>query len=1394
MSLNLNIDKFGGRSVVPITCNGVQGTGFYIGNNHLLTAYHVVSDYEYDGSPIIAVINNQEIPCELIKFGETEMDAALLKSIEEIDESLISRIPLLNSDFEEGLDLQIIGYPQEIGNGVDFFGVSVCNHRKMSSARGFDVIVRRTDSFGFYSYSGFSGSPVLNEFGYAVGVVTDQLHKSLGYTSIQSISEQLEKYGIEINKNSDELDTRPFGLGTCIKAANKSVLRAKSRYKYDRHVEDDELENYLKYFCGLGVLDAQKKLFDGLKEWYDSLPNNYRAFCDKQVAFSAYLKTGYRTDEFYYALETIAKESDPEYPQSTLIKGNYISNLNRLIDELQVVQDIEDWAKTRWMFISADAGFGKTHHLCHIVSKLSKLVNIYLFFGTDFSESADPVRTIADILRWDSTDYLHYLNEEMKSKNRYATFIIDALNEGEGTYYWHDRLPQLQSTFEQYDHLKLIVSVRTMELDDSLRDALKSPMWHEFNLRGFSDLRKAIEKYFSVYGIYEPTEKYLQYNEFHRPSFLKIFCETYYRLLPQYRSDIDILMLYRCYFHKRNEEVSRYADEDPQKDVASKLIYSIGERSLQTYNCIDIPRSRAISIANKICRGRLWSNNLYHSAIKANLLMEYNTRYGEGRTMFEYDSMGDYVRATNIMILNKTDEERYAHLQRLVAKIIRLDIDPKERKQIRNTIRAFLSVWNPDESFWSKPEFNTSELKAILVDSLADRNLQSKSSSLKPHIVKALLIADDNLLNIERVFNQFHTYRDQLMPYLHEKLMSLNMLRRDEIWTIGVNKLLDNYRLSYILNSVVLESELDYKTYIWVLTWMMSTSHPNIRGRLMRIIRVLLSDHTNFCLTFIDLFHSVNDPYILYGLYGAIYGVLLINRDRNLSDSIAEKIFTYHYKDQVNVPSEVSVRSWTLKILEFAYYLNPKSPYWLASQPPYKPTSNLMEVPNIEEFKNPDYFGKGFGAYSLHHSLFEWDFNRYIIGTNSDSESRIFKRQGKKVLLKDIINAVAYRIKSVYGYSNTLSDYDKDVRREDRHYHSKERIGKKYQWIALGEVKAFLCDTCTVTRNWFTEEVALVPYPWYAGLSFHFDPTLKLYDNQLTLDNDFFEYLPHIDLFDSNNPDWINSNENLSDKHIIIKDKTGIDWVLLVGHQIYKQAEDGEKREAFVYYNSCLVADEEDNVRKFEDWAKVQNFYGRWMPEHTGEYEYLWNEYPWSDSCKQYNQDEIEVYRNNAPCKILLPYSAQLQEDHVSIEDDDFIKSTVYMPIRDFYEMFGLFNAERGVVRDNEGNVVAIHRDIPGDALDGLVIKRDYLNKFLSEKRLTLFYCNLAEKHVWLDSNLINIERYSSCGEYQQVGDIKVLQPITNEKDFPKPPSVPPSAIRGIDTILERLSIIKDNE
>ena len=195
-----------------------------------------------------------------------------------------------------------------------------------------------------------------------------------------------------------------------------------------------------------------------------------------------------------------------------------------------------------------------------------------------------------------------------------------------------------------------------------------------------------------------------------------------------------------------------------------------------------------------------------------------------------------------------------------------------------------------------------------------------------------------------------------------------------------------------------------------------------------------------------------------------------------------------------------------------------------------------------------------------------------------------------------------------------------------------------------------------------------------------------------------------------------------------------------------------------------------ENVDEFEKWAKNQCFYGRWMPEDTGQYEYFWNEFPWSDSYKSMEfEEEQDIYRHGSPCKVILPYATQLQEYYDGIEDEEEFEGMIYMPSADMFEYFELHTAERGVTRDSNGGVVALCRNIQGDMLDTLVMKRNMLNKYLEAKNMTLFYCMLAEKRLTQEPQQFFMQRLSCCMKYVNESDPVYIQPMTDERDFPQP-------------------------
>lgn len=98
------------------------------------------------------------------------------------------------------------------------------------------------------------------------------------------------------------------------------------------------------------------------------------------------------------------------------------------------------FSKRRLLYIIGDVGYGKMYYFCYIMNKLCKEVNIYLFFGIEFSIMEDLLRIIVIIRCWEDVDYMKVLNNEVVKKGKYVIFIIDVFNEGEGIFYWKEKL------------------------------------------------------------------------------------------------------------------------------------------------------------------------------------------------------------------------------------------------------------------------------------------------------------------------------------------------------------------------------------------------------------------------------------------------------------------------------------------------------------------------------------------------------------------------------------------------------------------------------------------------------------------------------------------------------------------------------------------------------------------------------------------------------------------------------------------------------------------------------------------------------------------------------------------------------------------------------------------
>lgn len=243
-----------------------------------------------------------------------------------------------------------------------------------------------------------------------------------------------------------------------------------------------------------------------------------------------------------------------------------------------------------------------------------------------------------------------------------------------------------------------------------------------------------------------------------------------------------------------------------------------------------------------------------------------------------------------------------------------------------------------------------------------------------------------------------HDYFDELpLAYfekIHNVLLEMKLTYRDSIWTNKVNELYLSYNPEvfdkYI--DLKLNTEEDKRKYLILLCWLSTSSHPSIRHSVIRQLVILFERYENSMELAITRYSKCNDPYVMQVITCAIYGCLLRGRRKGMANNIASIIRDNLYANG-NAPNDILIRQWSLLIFQYTDYLNNNNNFTnrikttFNSCNPYK----LIIDNDIED--NNKYFGESNGSWRMHETLYGFsDFKRYILGTNSRTESNIFVR------------------------------------------------------------------------------------------------------------------------------------------------------------------------------------------------------------------------------------------------------------------------------------------------------------------------------------------------------------------------------------------------------------------
>lgn len=1308
-------------SVVPVRCDNERGTAFFIAPDTLITARHIVAQNAVNGVPVI-ISTDKQVLCDVDYIAEegVNVDVVLLRCKDYQQEDYLK---LLAAEFNEDRQLTIVGYPKEFGNCSDIISMEV-QDRLGNRKEDYDTTVVRTDSLAFTSYKGFSGSPVLNEKGSVIGITVNQLGGSLGYASIKSIAARLEEHGTIVSKDWQSEDFSPCGRGSSQRQVEKAVGYAALRYNRNLHVGNSDFDEEVNMFALRQYrLDKEK----------DVKKIEYKAIISFGKELVKYRKGDY---DILFTMLRIWRNNNPNKEKwSPKIKDFYrdeYPKLQPLIDKWRL-------GKNQIVLAKGKAGMGKTHYVCATAERLCKEMNVYLLFGSRFSEDQDFEAQLCSMMGI-GENALQKLNDKMIEENSNALIIIDALNEGATEYFWNVAMKRMETLLKLYDRLKLLITYREDEnFDLSIPCSI-------IELRGFeANTNEAIQKYFAYYQI-EDSDGEIQkryFAEFNEPLFLSMFCVVANCDFRFTMGDFSYSELFHQYIKYRNDIVSKGVDEDSHRNVTEKALMKFANYSLYYNQCSDISRQKARHYADQICRNRTWSNNLLNWILKENLMLSTGQQ-GE-RLMFGYQKMGDFLMADIFMHNKMTDA---AKVDFILEKGTH-----REYASYRRFIIALLSEWE-------------------LTPQLLERKIAAKMyhlilASLRHHgknnqaILK--LMQNNNIFSVRILHDFLKDLTLEVFMVAHHVLKSADIAHRDKAWSTMVNKeyshRLDAQWFADFIAIIPREdTDEGWSKVVILLCWMCTSPHPYVRGAIIRKLVEIFGKKPSMALFALNEFFDCNDPYVVQVITCAIYGYLLRKRDATEAAKIADLILRFFYQDN-KAPEDILVRQWTMLTLDLADKLNGINTHFSAISPPFVSKNPYDLVVDKAEEISKDYFGLSNGSWKMYETLYGFsDFRRYIIGTNSRTKSDVFlTKDGDSVQtlpLADLILMVANIAKNDFHWNDELGKLDDNVYSEGRYNNLTERFGKKYLWLALYKADALLsdhfkvADGCNYLYSPTENDIEPTPYPWHTREYSRIDPTILNASDAQAYTSFQADELENVQ--SETNEQWMSKEHQIPKPRLMLKDTDGSEWIVLTCYDGYRlDAEEGTVKDLFLFSNAAFIKYKELEI--FWRWAAMQNFYGRWMPERrNGSIDYLWNEYPWAETYKRTLRD-VDDWENpgkGATFKINLSYEAQLQEEWIGLDETEMYLKEVSMPNHFVMEALNLYTAERGVIRAKSDNTI-VARNFSIGKMNGLTMRKEYLDQYLSDNNLALVFYSLGEKYIIQKGTYQSIgQRYDLSGAY----------------------------------------------
>lgn len=327
------------------------------------------------------------------------------------------------------------------------------------------------------------------------------------------------------------------------------------------------------------------------------------------------------------------------------------------------------------------------------------------------------------------------------------------------------------------------------------------------------------------------------------------------------------------------------------------------------------------------------------------------------------------------------------------------------------------------------------------------------------------------------------------------------------------------------------------------------------------------------------------------------------------------------------------------------------------------------------------------------------------------------------------------------------ASFDKLVSRNSyRKEHKAERIGKKYQWIALHELLAFVSDNYKpIIESWDCYDNKQYQGPW--------DPFVRDIDPSFLLQCDdnhrsyFKEWTRNLLSYDAwykqeSISDWVSTLDDIPRlvDLVNIVDDNDDEWILLDGNFKWDDHKDPafEKydicyKELWIGINSFII--KQNEYEEIVNYLQHQDLYNYHTPSINKTYEIFLGEYSntFAFDCR-YGPDIWQEFQisEDRTIEFLPTYHHYLNEFTLDCSLDDVSSISIKLICKEIVNDLKLSHVNLdGKFYDSDGTLVGIYQPIFNDSpFKTLLIKKNILTKFLERNEYSIFWISKLEKNV----------------------------------------------------------------